>query len=372
MERTQFSLEEVLEMIPNGLFQNRLFAICGLAFMTDSLGVNLLSFLTTCAAAEWKLSNAGQAALTSIVFVGIIAGSIFWGRFADDHGRKKTLLYSCLMVTVGGFASALAPSYEFLVISRGIAGFGIGGASIPFDLLAELLPVATRSKYLVYMGVFWTLGSMLVSGMAWAVLPTLGWRFLSFITTVPVFATTFIAYIYLPESPRWLLEVDREPDAIKIIRDAALVNNVELPEFTLTLMNTVEVHGSYKELVDTPEARRITLPLWLIWAAVGFSYYGTILFVSRVYSNQDNISQDSTPQCEFNYAAIFYNASAEIVSVFISAWLIEPLGRIKSQSVFYLIGGVSVFCMGVTSNPGAVLFFALLARMGINSGLVSI
>eukprot|EP01032_Pedospumella_encystans_P026912 gene26912-30426_t len=337
--------------------------------MTDSLGVNLLSFLTTCAAAEWKLSNAGQAALTSIVFVGIIAGSIFWGRFADDHGRKKTLLYSCLMVTVGGFASALAPSYEFLVISRGIAGFGIGGASIPFDLLAELLPVATRSKYLVYMGVFWTLGSMLVSGMAWAVLPTLGWRFLSFITTVPVFATTFIAYIYLPESPRWLLEVDREPDAIRIIRDAALVNNVELPEFTLTLMNSVEVHGSYKELVDTPEARRITLPLWLIWAAVGFSYYGTILFVSRVYSNQDNISQDSTPQCEFNYAAIFYNASAEIVSVFISAWLIEPLGRIKSQSVFYLIGGVSVFCMGVTSNPGAVLFFALLARMGINSGL---
>ena len=84
METSQLSLEDTLEMIPNGLFQNRLFAICGLAYMTDSLGVNLLSFLTTCAAAEWKLSNTGQATLTSIVFVGIMIGSVFWGRFAVD------------------------------------------------------------------------------------------------------------------------------------------------------------------------------------------------------------------------------------------------------------------------------------------------
>ena len=373
---SEFSLEETLEMIPNGLFQYRLFAICGLAFMTDSLGVNLLSFLTTCAAAEWNLTNAGQAVLTSIVFVGMIAGSLFWGRFADDFGRKKTLLYACLMVTIGGFASSIAPSYVFLVICRAIAGFGIGGASVPFDLLAELLPVTTRSKYLVYMGIFWTLGSMLVAGMAWAVLPILGWRFLAFVTTIPVLLTTMLAYVYLPESPRWLMEVGREAEAIQVLREAALVNKVVLPVFRLSSTHprhshTQDVHGSYKELIATPEARRVTLPLWVIWGLFGFTYYGIILFVSRVYSNQDDVSHSGAPRCNFQYTAIFYNATSEIFSVFISAALIETLGRVKSQSVFYAIGGIGVMCMGLTTSPAAVLLFSLIARMGINSGLVS-
>lgn len=375
MQAVTYSLEDAFEQIPTGLFQYRLFGICGLAFMTDSLGVNLLSFLTTCAAAEWKLTAASQAILTSIVFVGIILGSIFWGRFADEFGRKRTLLYSCTMVTIGGFVSALSPNYAVLVLSRAIAGFGIGGACVPFDLLAEFLPSKSRSVFLVLMGVFWTCGAMLVAGAAWIVLPTLGWRFLAFITTIPVLLTTAVAYIHIPESPRWLLAKDREAEAVRIVREAALVNSVVMPEFTFSPMaadvaeDTQE--GSYWELVRTQESRRITLPLWAIWAAFGFSYYGVILFVSRIYSNADLITEGGVPACEFNYAAIFYNAAAEVVSVVISAGLIESLGRRWSQSVFYALGGVAVMCMGFKQSPGALLFFSLMARMCVNSGLVS-
>lgn len=367
-------MEEALDLNATGVFQFRLFVICGLAFMTDSLGVNLLSFLTTCAAAEWKLSSSAQAILTSVVFVGMVVGSIFWGRFADEFGRKRTLLYSCLLVTIGGFASAIAPSYVCLVLFRAVAGFGIGGASIPFDLLAEFLSSSARSCYLVYMGIFWTLGSMFVAGMAWIVLPVLGWRMLAFVTTVPVLITTALAYTYLPESPRWLLSKDREPEAIRILREAALVNGINLPEFTIAgSMHDTEINrdGSYRDLIRTKAARRITFPLWAIWALFGFTYYGIILFVSRVYSNQDDILASGVPKCEFNYAAIFYNAAAEIVSVFISAGLIERLGRVKSQSVFYVIGGLGVLLMGMEFSPGAVLFFSIVARMGINSALVS-
>lgn len=373
MEVVSLHLEEALELNATGLFQLRLFVICGLAFMTDSLGVNLLSFLTTCAAAEWKLSNSAQAVLTSVVFVGMVAGSIFWGRFADEFGRKRTLLYSCLLVTVGGFASAIAPSYVCLVLFRAVAGFGIGGASIPFDLLAEFLSASARSCFLVYMGIFWTLGSMFVAGMAWIVLPVLGWRLLAFVTTVPVLLTTALAYIHLPESPRWLLSKGREADAIQIIREAALVNGHTMPEFTLTANlhdHADEREGSYRDLVSTKAARRITFPLWAIWALFGFTYYGIILFVSRVYSNQDEIATSQVPKCEFNYAAIFYNAAAEIVSVVISAGLIEKLGRVRSQSVFYVIGGLGVMLMGLQISPGAVLFFSIVARMGVNSALV--
>ena len=374
MSINSMTLEDALELNTTGLFQWRLFAICGLAFMTDSLGVNLLSFLTTCAAADWNLSDASQAALTSVVFVGIILGSIFWGRFASEYGRKKTLLYSCLIITLGGFASAIAPSYIFLLLFRALAGFGIGGASIPFDLLAEFLPASNRSVFLVYMGIFWTLGAMFVAGTAWGILPVLGWRVLAFVTTVPVLLTTTMTFIYLPESPRWLVSKNREMEAVRIVREAALVNGIIIPEFTLAPsiidLSDEGKEGSYLDLFATKSAQQITVPLWIVWASFGFSYYGVILFVSRVYSNQDEVSSSTGPICSFNYPAIFYNAAAEIISVIISASLIEKLGRVYSQSLFYALGGVAVILMGFEFSPTSVLFFSIMARMCVNSGLV--
>jgi hypothetical protein len=83
------------------------------------------------------------------------------------------------------------------------------------------------------------------------------------------------------------------------------------------------------------------------------------------------VTLNDVPVCEFNYAAIFYNAAAEIVSVIISAGLIDRLGRVKSQSVFYALGGVAVACMGFKLSPGAMLCASIIARMCVNSALVS-
>lgn len=65
-------------------------------------------------------------------------------------------------------------------------GFGVGGAYVPFDLLAEFLPPSHRGKFLIYIEFFWTMGSLMVAGLAWALLPTYGWRVLAYVTAVPV------------------------------------------------------------------------------------------------------------------------------------------------------------------------------------------
>ena len=63
-------------------YQIRLLFVCGFAFMADSLEVNLLSFLATCAGDEWSLNNAERAAITGSVFAGVLVGTIFWGQFS--------------------------------------------------------------------------------------------------------------------------------------------------------------------------------------------------------------------------------------------------------------------------------------------------
>ena len=103
------SLDEALEANRMGLFQYRLFLLCGLAFMCDALQVGLLSFIGTCAGDEWGLSDRERASITGIVFIGTVLGSMFWGQFAEIYGRKLAFLLVCIVITVGGMLSGQPP-----------------------------------------------------------------------------------------------------------------------------------------------------------------------------------------------------------------------------------------------------------------------
>ena len=59
--------------------------------------------------------------------------------------------------------------------------------------------------------------------MAWLMLDALGWRYMVGICSAPV-VIALGGFYWLPESPRWLLEVGREADAIAVLRDTARVN----------------------------------------------------------------------------------------------------------------------------------------------------
>jgi MFS family permease len=65
----------------------------------------------------------------------------------------------------------ISPDYTTLVIFRGIVGFGVGGCTVPFDLLAEFLPNSHRGQFLMNIEYFWTLGCIFVVGFAWYYFP---------------------------------------------------------------------------------------------------------------------------------------------------------------------------------------------------------
>eukprot|EP01035_Chromulina_nebulosa_P016815 gene16815-22299_t len=249
-----------MDMIPVSWFHYRLLAMCGIAFMADAMEVSILSYLSTCAGDEWNLSDIQRATITSMVFGGQIIGSFFWGAFADNYG---------------GFLSGAAPSYVWLLLFRAIVGFGIGGLTVPFDLLAEFLPLSHRGKYLIFIELFWTVGSMFVNGMAWAVLSSHGWRLLTYIIAVPVTLSFLVSIALLPESPRWLLIKGRNEEAEKILYNVAEICNYKLEPFHLqSIDESTSKDASVKELLKDPIVRKISILLAMIWMCFGFSYYG--------------------------------------------------------------------------------------------------
>jgi len=141
--------------------------------------------------------------------------------------------------------SAGAPSFPLLVLLRALTGFGLGGISIPFTLFTEFLPHRKRGLYLLLMNVFWSIGTMYTASVAWLPLfpfppsppllpcslflpithisprrltiPTLGWRWFIFFTSLPVFVPLALFFI-VPESPRFLSFTGRKEQVVEVLR----------------------------------------------------------------------------------------------------------------------------------------------------------
>ena len=355
----ELELDHVLEMLPVGFFHYRLLIMCGLCFMADGLEVNLLAYISQCAGDEWGLSNAEVSSIAGVVFLGITLGSFVFGVLADRIGRRKCFLLSCLLISFFGFISGASPNVATLIIFRAIAGFGIGGANIPFDLLAEFMPISQRGQFGVYIELFWTFGSMIVAGLAWGTLDRDGWHNLAYYTAIPVAITCIASYFYLPESPRWLLIKGHHEQAKKIIEEAASLNGYKLPQFNLKAIE--EIHENekptYRDLFGTPYLKRVTTILVSVFSLYGFTYYGMVLFVGRLYTKDDNGNV-----CSFDYADIFINTSAEIIGIFLSAFLLMKAGRVTTMVATYFIAGLGVLILAIPMGSGGVIFFAMVSR----------
>lgn len=372
-------LNEVIDMIPVGLFHYRLLFICGLAFMADGLEVSLLSFMSACAGIEWGLSDDQIALISSIVFAGQFAGTLFFGYFADRFGRRIGFLLCCMLVSGAGLASGVSFSYWFLITCRAIVGFGVGGAVVPFDLLAEFLPNKYRGTFLIYIEGFWTLGSMFVAGVAWLMLSSGGWRLLTIITAIPVTISSLVAVVLLPESPRWSISQGRAKEATDTLRYAAKVNGVVLPPFRLDEAAIMEEEKKPEpSIVDflTGDKKSLMIPLWTVWACFGFTYYGVILMVARVFQTgegeeaMDATDEYTAGECSFNYEAIFVSSTSELVGVVVTGVMIDSWGRVGTQASLYAGAGIAVFFMGVKLPIialASVSFFGRLTAFGANA-----
>ncbi|KAM3570640.1 hypothetical protein VYU27_007310 [Nannochloropsis oceanica] len=223
-EKRTWTIDELEDLIGLGPFQFFLLLIAGLGFAADCMEVTLMSFMGNGVGHEWGLSTHRTLAwLGFAVFGGEFVGCLIWGPVSDRWGRQKAYLASCIMMLVFSIASALSPSFPFLLVTRALVGFGIGGLSVPFDLLCEVTPTKYRGTMLLMMQMFWVLGSVVVVGMAWGTLEEHGWRYLTLVASTPLLVAT-LAIFCLPESPRWLLEEGQTEKAWQVLVTAARWN----------------------------------------------------------------------------------------------------------------------------------------------------
>ncbi|XP_067838258.1 synaptic vesicle glycoprotein 2Ca isoform X4 [Heptranchias perlo] len=311
--------ELIIQECGHGRFQWALFFVLGLSLMADGVEVFVVGFVLPSAETDMCVENSSTGWLGSIVYLGMMMGAFFWGGLADKMGRRQALIICMSVNGFFAFLSSFVQGYGLFLFCRFFAGFGIGGAvPIVFAYFAEVLAREKRGEHLSWLCMFWMIGGIYASAMAWAIIPHYGWsfsmgsayQFHSWRVFVVVCAlpcvSSVVALTFMPESPRFLLEVGKHDEAwmiLKQIHDTNMrargqpekvftVNRIKTPKLIDELIEiqtdtgtwymrwfvrikTVfsQIWMTFMRCFNYP-VKKNTIMLVIVWVTLSFGYYG--------------------------------------------------------------------------------------------------
>ncbi|CAM5174888.1 unnamed protein product [Eretmochelys imbricata] len=330
--------ELILQECGHGRFQWTLYFVLGLALMADGVEVFVVGFVLPSAEKDMCLSDSNKGMLGLIVYLGMMVGAFLWGGLADRIGRKQCLLISLSVNSVFAFFSSFVQGYGTFLFCRLLSGVGIGG-SIPivFSYFSEFLAQEKRGEHLSWLCMFWMIGGIYASAMAWAIIPHYGWSFQMgsayqfhswrVFVLVCAFPSVFAigALTTMPESPRFFLENGKHDEAWMVLKQVHDTNMRAKghPErvFSVTHIKTIKQEDELIEIqLDTstwyrrwmvrilnllqqvwsnflqcfaPEYRRVTLMMMAVWFTMSFSYYGLTVWFPDMIKHLQNIEYAS-------------------------------------------------------------------------------
>lgn len=274
-------------------------------------------------------------------------GSGVYGRLADSWlGRKRTVLVSCILTSITGFATSLSPNvwvYALLRFAMGFARSGIGICCLV--LSTESVGRKWRGQVGQYGFFFFTAGFLSLPLLAY---PTRTcWRNLYKILSFLPLAYSILFLPFVSESPRWLLVRGRTKEALQVLNRFATLNGKKKLPDNLCLANPcgskedeTNTTNNQESLWSTKWAANRMVTVMLSGFGVGFVYYGIQLNVENLNFNL--------------YISVTLNALMEIPAVLIATFLLGFTNRRLLFSVSTYIAGVScllcTFLSGKSSN----------------------
>src|SRR5712691_9021998 len=187
-------------------------AIGGLLFGFDTAVINgAIVFLKS----QFRLSDSQTEIAASSLLLGCVVGASLAAFTSDRFGRKKVLLGAAALFTISSIGTALPRNLVEFVIAHSLGGVAIGMASTLSPLyIAEISP-ARRRGLLVSLNQLAIVIGILLSYSVNYLLTGAGpanWRWMFASAALPSLCF-LLTLLFIPESPRWLVQKGREHEA---------------------------------------------------------------------------------------------------------------------------------------------------------------
>ncbi|MEU8733346.1 sugar porter family MFS transporter [Streptomyces tendae] len=166
---------------------------------------------------DLHLTSREQEIVVSVILLGAMAGALLAGRLAVRHGRRKVVIAVAAVFALGAAAAAAAPGTGSLVAARFVLGLAVGGASNMVPVyIAEVAPARIRGRLMVLFQLMVACGQLIAYVCGWVLSDTGGWRLMFGLAVVPA-VVLGVGMLFLPESPRWLVERGMREQAASVL-----------------------------------------------------------------------------------------------------------------------------------------------------------
>ncbi|OXU25602.1 hypothetical protein TSAR_013695 [Trichomalopsis sarcophagae] len=283
--------------------------------------------------------------ITSLMPLGAILGAVPSGKAADRFGRKPVIGVTVLPFLICWVLMLLAPSVQaayklavpLLYVARFFGGIGAGAACVLVPVyIGEIAEPSIRGTLGTFFPIFFSLG-IVFSYIAGAYMSFLAFNGLCCALLVPFLVSVVF---FLPESPTWLVQKGRKPEACKVLRSlrgSKYDVGQEIAELIEECEQMQIKEGGLKDLLGTKAGRKA------IGTCVGLMWFQQMCGIDAVLFYTVQIFEVSKSSVDANVATIIIGI-IEVVMGLIVAVTIDRFGR-KPLLVFS--GSAMTLCLGV-------------------------
>lgn len=284
----------------------------------------------------FESDSVGAGFNVASMLLGCAGGAFFAGTLADKYGRKALLIVAAVLFIISAWGSGVATSSIEFVIYRIIGGLGVGAASVMAPAyISEIAPAKYRGTLASVQQVAILFGltmaffsNYLIANVAGSATEMLwldyeAWRWMFWIELIPAIIF-FVALMFIPESPRYLVAAGKKEIAINTLARLYGTNSAGLKADDIEKSLGKDRHKpKLSDLVD----KTIGKVRPIVWIGIGLAvfqqlvginvvfYYGSVLWQAVGFSEAD---------------ALMINVIGGVVSlsaVVIALVLIDKIGR---------------------------------------------
>lgn len=157
-----------------------------------------------------------------------LVGAPFAGFISDRVGRKPVICIAATIFMLGSLWQSLAGlittsfAWKSIIIGRAFGGVGLGFMLTMAPVYtAELMPAQWRGKAITIFQLSITIGIFIMAIYNNFMSETWGWRLGIALQIIPCMLTIFFMVFVFPESPRYLVKVGKDEEAMVALRHLA-------------------------------------------------------------------------------------------------------------------------------------------------------
>ncbi len=271
-----------------------------------------------------------EGLVVSGVLIGALVGAAFGGTLADRIGRKKLIIWLGVLFSIGAIGTGLSPNVEILVLFRIVLGVAVGGASAIVPLyLSEMAPAAIRGRVASLNTLMNALGILMAYVINYVFSSSGRWDWMLLLAVVPSLLL-MIGMLFMPESPRWLLQNEREEEARRVLLLTRDSDEIDLEIKSIKALKSVE-KVPLSELFSP-----LMRPILLI--GVGVAIFQQVIGTNTIIYYTPTILIDSGIGASSAIAGTIGIGIINVLFTVIGTVLIDRLGR----KMLMLIGNIGM------------------------------